>query len=182
VVGCVGVWRHYKCGQEEPPPPDQLRHTEGTCVFLKYRTGSRGRGRGSWHGAANIYHGVSLRHYFGKPLISACRLLKTRCSDGRRIQMNCYCRGGKHLRPGAPTLRKNNSVLIIGLCILLRVYQSIYIETSIRNKCRCSFYCALFTLHVSAPTGGHLQVVCNTKNSKVLTVYVNGSVVSVWWV
>jgi hypothetical protein len=34
-----------------------------------------------------------------------------------------------------------------------------YIETSVRNKCRCSFYCALLTLHVSAPIGGHLQVV-----------------------
>jgi hypothetical protein len=47
---------------------------------------------------------------------------------------------------------------------------SIYIETSVSNKCRCSFYCALFTLHVSAPIGGHLQVVCNKKNSKVVTV------------
>jgi hypothetical protein len=54
-----------------------------------------------------------------------------------------------------------------------------YIETSVRNQCRCSFYCALFTLHVSAPIGGHLQVVWNTKNSKAVTVYVNGSVVSV---
>jgi hypothetical protein len=27
--------------------------------------------------------------------------------------------------------------LSIGLCIPLRVYQSIYIETSVRNKCRC---------------------------------------------
>jgi hypothetical protein len=32
----------------------------------------------------------------------------------------------------------------------------IYVETSVRNKCRCSFYCALLTLHVSAPIGGHL--------------------------
>jgi hypothetical protein len=55
-----------------------------------------------------------------------------------------------------------------------------YIETSTRNKCRCSFYCALFALHVSAPIGGHLQVVCNTKNSKAVTVYVNGYVVLVW--
>jgi hypothetical protein len=54
-----------------------------------------------------------------------------------------------------------------------------YIETSVRNKCRCAFYCALLTLHVSAPIGGHLQVVCNTKNSKAVTVYVNGSVASV---
>jgi hypothetical protein len=37
--------------------------------------------------------------------------------------------------------------LIIGLCILLRVYQPIYVETFVRNKCRCSFYCALLTLH-----------------------------------
>jgi hypothetical protein len=50
------------------------------------------------------------------------------------------------------------------------------VETSVRNKCRCSFYCALFTLHISAPIGGHLQVVSNTKNSKSVTVYVNGSV------
>jgi hypothetical protein len=55
-------------------------------------------------------------------------------------------------------------ILIIGLCILLHVYQSIkYIETSVRNKCRCSFYCALFTLHVSAPIGGRHQVICNKK-------------------
>jgi hypothetical protein len=59
---------------------------------------------------------------------------------------------------------QHKSILIIGLCILLRVYQSRYIGTSVRNKCRCSFYCAHFTLHVSAPIGGYLQVVCNTKN------------------
>jgi hypothetical protein len=59
------------------------------------------------------------------------------------------------------------------------VYISIYEETSVRNKCRCSFYCALLTLHVSALIGGHLQVVCKTKNSKAVTVYVNGSVASV---
>jgi hypothetical protein len=40
-------------------------------------------------------------------------------------------------------------LLTTGLCILLRVYQSIYIETSVRNKCWCSFYCALLSLHVS---------------------------------
>jgi hypothetical protein len=62
----------------------------------------------------------------------------------------------------------------------LSKFHSIYIETSVRNKCRSSFYCALFTLHVSAPIGGHLQVVCNIKNSKVVTVYVNRSVASVW--
>jgi hypothetical protein len=68
---------------------------------------------------------------------------------------------------------KQLSSLIIGLCIQL------YVETSVRNKCRCSFYCALFTLHVSAPIDGHLQVVCTTKNSKSVTVYVNGSVASI---
>jgi hypothetical protein len=47
----------------------------------------------------------------------------------------------------------------------------VLVETSVRNKCRCSFYCALLTLHVSAPVIGHLQVVCNTKNSKAVTVY-----------
>jgi hypothetical protein len=57
---------------------------------------------------------------------------------------------------------------------------TVTVETSVRNKCWCSFYCALFTLHVSAPIGGHLQVICNTKNSKAVTVYVNGSVASVW--
>jgi hypothetical protein len=36
------------------------------------------------------------------------------------------------------------------------------IETSVRNQCRCSFYCALLTQHVSVPIGGHLQVVWNT--------------------
>jgi hypothetical protein len=46
----------------------------------------------------------------------------------------------------------------------------IYVETSVRNKCLCSFYCALLTLHFSAPIGGHLHVVCNTKNSKVVSV------------
>jgi hypothetical protein len=34
-------------------------------------------------------------------------------------------------------------VLIIGLCILLRVYQLIYVETSVCNRCLCSFYYAL---------------------------------------
>jgi hypothetical protein len=56
---------------------------------------------------------------------------------------------------------------------------SIYIETSVRKKYRCSFYYALLTLHVSVPIGDHLQVVCNTKNSKTVPVYVNGTVASV---
>jgi hypothetical protein len=48
--------------------------------------------------------------------------------------------------------------------VSINIYIYIYIESSVRNKCRCSFYCALLTLHVSAPIGGHLQVVCNTKH------------------
>jgi hypothetical protein len=72
-----------------------------------------------------------------------------------------------------------SQLLIIGLCILLRVYQLIYVETSVHNKCRCSFYYVIFTLYVSVPIGGHLQVVCNTKNSKAVTAYVNRSVASV---
>jgi hypothetical protein len=46
------------------------------------------------------------------------------------------------------------------MCISVETNSStnIYTETSIRNKCRCSFYSALLTLHVSAPIGGHLQV------------------------
>jgi hypothetical protein len=38
-------------------------------------------------------------------------------------------------------------ILIIGLCILLRVYQSIYIETSVRTNVGARLYCALLTLH-----------------------------------
>jgi hypothetical protein len=68
----------------------------------------------------------------------------------------------------------------LGACEVCRhIFPPIYVETSVRNKCRCSFYCALLTIHVSAPIGCHLQVVCNTKNSKAVTVYVNGSVASV---
>jgi hypothetical protein len=45
----------------------------------------------------------------------------------------------------------------------LRTQQSIF---SVR------FYCALLTLHVSAPFGGHPQVVCKHKKiSKVVTIY-----------
>jgi hypothetical protein len=33
-------------------------------------------------------------------------------------------------------IKEGKEILIIGLCILLRVYQSIYIETSVRNKLR----------------------------------------------
>jgi hypothetical protein len=49
-------------------------------------------------------------------------------------------------------------VFMILLIFRLMKFQSIYIETSVRNKCRCSFYCALLKLHVSAPIGGHLQL------------------------
>jgi hypothetical protein len=58
-----------------------------------------------------------------------------------------------------PTLTFLASVCIPYFYTKLIFIQSIYIETSVRNKCRCSLYCALLTLHVSAPIGGHLQVV-----------------------
>jgi hypothetical protein len=65
-------------------------------------------------------------------------------------------------------------VLIIGLCILLRVYQLNIGITSVLNRIffGARFYCALLTLHVSAPFGGHLQVVRKHKKiSKVVTIY-----------
>jgi hypothetical protein len=84
------------------------------------------------------------------------------------------------LNSGESFFKQCHMILILGLCILLRVYQPIYIETSVRNKCRCSFYCALLTLHVSADIGGHLQVVCSTKIFfESVTACVNGSVASV---
>jgi hypothetical protein len=54
------------------------------------------------------------------------------------------------LNTGTPVLHRS---------VLNTVSLSIYIETAVRNKCRCSFYCALLTLHVSSLIGGHLQVV-----------------------
>jgi hypothetical protein len=70
--------------------------------------------------------------------------------------------------------RADPLILIIGLCILLCVYQLNIGITSVRNKVFFSarFYCALLTLHVSAPFGGHLQVVHKHKKmSKVVTIY-----------
>jgi hypothetical protein len=52
-------------------------------------------------------------------------------------------------------------------CVSISIYRSLRTQ-----QMSCSFYCALLTLHVSAPIGGHFQVVCNTKNSKVVTIYV----------
>jgi hypothetical protein len=46
--------------------------------------------------------------------------------------------------------------------------------TSVRNTVfSARFYCALITLHVSAPFGGHLQVVHKHKKYifKVVTIY-----------
>jgi hypothetical protein len=66
------------------------------------------------------------------------------------------------------------SYLIIGLCILLRVYQLNVGITSVSNKVffGAKFYCALLTLHVSAPFGGHLQVVRrHKKKSTVIIIY-----------
>jgi energy-converting hydrogenase Eha subunit H len=65
--------------------------------------------------------------------------------------------------------------LIIGLCILLRVYQSNIGITSVRNKVFFSarFYYALITLHVSTPFGGHLQVVHIVTTLNIFFVFMN---------
>jgi hypothetical protein len=78
-----------------------------------------------------------------------------------------------------PSLFQFHAECELGAELVLPSGMHYFIETSVRNKCRCTFYCALLTLHVSAPISGHLQVVCNTKNSKAVAVYVNGSVASV---
>jgi hypothetical protein len=78
-----------------------------------------------------------------------------------------YCRNVLDLTSLAELVRKNRTGTAESVSTNLEVKKpvevntvlSIYIETSVRNKCRCSFYCALLTLHVSAPIGGHLQVV-----------------------
>jgi hypothetical protein len=64
--------------------------------------------------------------------------------------------------------------LIIGLCILLCVYQLNIGITSVRNKVFFSarFYCALLALHVSAPFGGHLQVVRKHKKYPRQSLYI----------
>jgi hypothetical protein len=66
-------------------------------------------------------------------------------------------------------------LLIIGLCILLRVYQIIIGITSVRNKVffGARFYCALLTLHVSALFDGHLHVVCKHKTALITFHYRN---------
>jgi hypothetical protein len=61
----------------------------------------------------------------------------------------------KHRRPHVLCHKHRDrriSILIIGLCILLRVYQLNIGITSVRNKVflGARFYCALLTLHVSA--------------------------------
>jgi hypothetical protein len=60
------------------------------------------------------------------------------------------------------------TILIIGLCILLRVYQSVYIETSVRNKCRCPYWW---------PSSGGF--VTKNSNARMQLLYVNGSVASI---
>jgi uncharacterized membrane protein len=82
-----------------------------------------------------------------------------------------------------PTLRQYHAcivciclpiILIIGLCILMRVYQLNIGITSVRNKVFFSarFYCALLTLHVSTPFGSHLQVVRKRKKYPRQSLYI----------
>jgi hypothetical protein len=54
------------------------------------------------------------------------------------------------------------SVLIIGVCILLRVYPVMLINHRMQQ-------CLVLILHISAPIGGHLQVLCDKIYSKVAT-------------
>jgi hypothetical protein len=71
---------------------------------------------------------------------------------------------GKYLNSGE---NQTAISLIIGLCVLLSVYQLNIGITSVRNKVffGARFYCPLLTLHVSAPFGGHLQVVRKHKKN-----------------
>jgi hypothetical protein len=73
---------------------------------------------------------------------------------------------------------QTSEILIIGLCNLLRVYQINIGRTSVRNTVFFSarFYCALLTLHVAAPFGGHLQVVHKHKNIQGSHYIFKGSV------
>jgi hypothetical protein len=76
------------------------------------------------------------------------------------------------LRPQVGGGRKqpvNLTDLIVGFCILLRVYP-------LTQQCFCAlFYCALFTICFGPdrwPSSGNMYI----KYTKVTTVYVNGSV------
>jgi hypothetical protein len=51
--------------------------------------------------------------------------------------------------------------LIVGFCILLRVYPLIrFLKTTVRNNVFVIDFIVHYLLHVSAPIGGHLQVIC----------------------
>jgi hypothetical protein len=59
-------------------------------------------------------------------------------------------------------------ILIIGVCILLRVYPVMLINHR-TQQCLVLVFIVHLTLHVSAPIGGHLQVLCDKIYSKVAT-------------
>jgi hypothetical protein len=67
--------------------------------------------------------------------------------------------------------------LIVGFCILLRVYPlMLFLKTTVRNNVFCArFYCALLTICFVPdrwPSSGNMYI----KYTKVTTVYVKGSV------
>jgi hypothetical protein len=67
--------------------------------------------------------------------------------------------------------------LIVGFCILLRVYPlMLVLETTVGNNVSCArFYCALLTTCFGPDRGPSSSNMC-IKYTKVTTVYVNGSV------
>jgi hypothetical protein len=58
-----------------------------------------------------------------------------------------------------------------------RVSTNAFLKTTVRNNVFVLDFIVHYLLHVSAPIGGHLQVICTQKiYIKVTTVYINGSV------
>jgi hypothetical protein len=51
-------------------------------------------------------------------------------------------------------------MLIVGFCILLRVYPlMLFLKTTVRNNVFVLDFIVHYLLNVSAPIGGHLQVI-----------------------
>jgi hypothetical protein len=71
-----------------------------------------------------------------------------RLTVGRKKNSNSKVFEHVLVTPQKPYLQNASSrhgySFLIGLCILLRVYQSISIETSVRKKCWCTVWCAFF--------------------------------------
>jgi hypothetical protein len=92
--------------------------------------------------------------------------------SGHQVEIRTYW---MYVLIGLPGFISVRAILIIGLCILLRVYSLNIGITSVRNQefFSARFYCALLTLHVfSAPFGGHLQVVRKHKKYLRQSLYI----------